>query len=348
VIDGYDAYEGDFVLNVTALDCPDALIGSAVGPGVAQGDSSGQTNRLAGSCGGGDAPEATLAFTAGQAGQYTFDTFGSDLASVLYAKDGACDGVELACNDDADGTSASRLDLTLAAGQRVILVVDGEASAGGAWRLNIGFDPYAGLDQLQGEALVQALSGLVADHTGLGYDQARQEMFTSVDNVDGVVECVYTGLRLATDTIPDPNVMNTEHTWAQSWGADTWPARTDLHHLFPTSNESNSRRGSYHFGPVVNATWSEGGSSLGTDASGRIVFEPRDVHKGDAARALFYFSVRYGLEIPDEDEPAIRAWNVQDPPDAWEQARNDKIQALQHNRNPFVDHPEFVDRIPDF
>ncbi len=348
VVDGYDVLEGDFQLNVTALDCPDVLLASDTGPAVASGDTTGGANRLAGSCGGGSAPEVALAFTAAADGLYTFDTFGSALPSVLYARSTFCSGFELACNDDAGGGSQSELSMLLTAGQRVILVIDGEGASGGAWVLNVAFDPYAELGDLQGEALVQALHALTAGHTGLSYTEARMEMFSDIDNEAGEVECVYTGFRLATDTIPDGNIMNTEHTWAQSWGADTWPARTDLHHLFPTSNESNSRRASYPFAPVVNATWSAGGSSLGLDALGRIVFEPRDVHKGDVARALFYFSVRYGYDIPDVDEPAIRAWNTQDPPDARERARNDAIELRQHNRNPFIDHPEYVDQIPDF
>ncbi len=42
----------------------------------------------------------------------------------------------------------------------------------------------------------------------------------------------------------------------------------------------------------------------------------------------------------------LKEWNRIDPPDAFEQRRNQVIfDTYQHNRNPFVDHPEWVDAI---
>ena len=35
-------------------------------------------------------------------------------------------------------------------------------------------------------------------------------------------------------------------------------------------------------------------------------------------------------------------WNAIDPVDATELLRNDTIQAIQGNRNPFIDHPELM------
>ena len=206
-------------------------------------------------------------------------------------------------------------------------------------------DDFYGLED---EALIQALYSQVEGHDGLGYTEARQVMFSQIDNHDGQVECVYTGFTMTTSTIPDPGIMNTEHTWAQSWGADTWPARTDLHHLFPTTNSSNSIRGSLEFGDVIYPDWQYGGSKRGMDAQGKQVFEPRDEQKGDTARAVFYFSVRYQMDIPDKMEQDLKNWNHSDPPDQKEKERNNAIDAIQHNRNPFVDHPELVDRIADF
>ena len=41
--------------------------------------------------------------------------------------------------------------------------------------------------------------------------------------------------------------------------------------------------------------------------------------------------------------PVLLAWHQADPPDAFERHRNDVIfTTWQHNRNPFVDHPEWV------
>ncbi len=209
-------------------------------------------------------------------------------------------------------------------------------------------DEYADLVDLDGAALVEALYDRVDGHHGLSYDAAREYMFSELDNVDGQVECVYTGEWVATTGVPDSDVMNAEHTWCQSWGADFLPAKSDLHHLFPAKSAANSRRGNLEFGLVVDSTWSRGGSLAGYDERGQYVFEPRDPHKGDAARALFYFAVRYQMRIDDHMEGLLRAWNAQDPPDSDARSRCDAIETRQQNRNPFVDRPGFVDRIDDF
>jgi deoxyribonuclease-1 len=348
VIDSFAQQTGDYELNITSLECPGADLGSPIGSTVIADTTTGESKLFTGSCGGSDAPERTFAFVAPKPALYTFHTLGSSLPSVIYLLDGACDGAELACNDDFDGTQQSAVSISLTQGQRIIVVVDGEDSLAGDFDLTITYDLYDGLEGLNDGALLQPLYGLVAEHAGLDYTGARLAMFSSIDNEAGEVECVYTGYRLMTEAIPDHTIMNTEHTWAQSWGADIWPARTDLHHLFPTTNQSNSIRASYYFGEVVSADWSNGGSMRGLDDGGQIVFEPRDVHKGDVARALFYFSVRYLMEIPDGQEAVIRAWSSQDPPDEKERQRNDAVEQTQQNRNPFIDHPEYIDRIADF
>jgi len=90
------------------------------------------------------------------------------------------------------------------------------------------------------------------------------------------------------------------------------------------------------------------GSALGKDFSGRTAFEVRAERRGDIARALFYFSVRYALRIDAEQEQTLRLWHATDPVDEGELRRNDAVEHVQKNRNPFVDHPEFVTKITDF
>lgn len=211
----------------------------------------------------------------------------------------------------------------------------------------VGFDG-ANCSELCGtEAFRDCLLRAVSGHQGLSYADAREELFGSIHNRSGQVECVYTGEQVTTSGVPEGEIMNTEHTWCRSWGANAWPAETDLHHLFPTTNESNSRRSSLPFGEVVDPFWSEGGSAVGRNASLETVFEPRDQQKGNAARAMFYFGLRYQLELDEEQEHIIRSWNVLDPPDDRELLRNDAIEALQGRRNPFIDNPDFVECIAD-
>ncbi len=207
---------------------------------------------------------------------------------------------------------------------------------------------YPGTEGLTNDALKDKLYQFISNHTSLGYDLAREKMFSEIDNKDGWVECVYTGYRLQTTTIPNATVMNTEHTWPQSLGAGKEPARSDLFHLFPTKSDANSKRGSYPFGTVVNEAWLEGGSKLGTDVNGNTVFEPRDIHKGNVARAMFYFSIRYSLPIDNSQETELKKWHILDPVDEGERNRCEMIYSYQKNRNPFVDWPPFVDSIEDF
>lgn len=207
-----------------------------------------------------------------------------------------------------------------------------------------GVDPYQGL---MDDALAQALRD-DHRHRQYSYDDARDFLFETVDNIDGEVECVYTGTRIMTQTRPSGDLMNTEHTWPQSRGADILPQRSDLHHLFPTVPGANTRRSNNYFGTVVNVDWEEGGSELGFNADGDKRFEPREVHRGNVARALFYFSVIYDQPIEPFEEVVLRQWHIDDPVDQRERERNQKIATIQLSRNPFIDYPDLVERIGDF
>lgn len=154
--------------------------------------------------------------------------------------------------------------------------------------------------------------------------------------------------------IPNHMKMNCEHTWPQSRFSKTESSHTqkvDLHHLFPVSMRANSTRSNKILaevnGQIVNSNCIESyyGDALGTSTS---AFEPPENHKGDAARALFYFATRYGMTIDALEEGFLRKWHVEDPVDNEERERNDKVEAFQKNRNPFVDYPQLVEMIDNF
>jgi deoxyribonuclease I len=231
---------------------------------------------------------------------------------------------------------------------------------------------YAGIETLSGSPLAEKLCELVKQgYRSMSYTAARQVVFWRTDNHGGQVQGIYDGFWHD----PVHTTINIEHTWPQSKGADTLPARSDLHHLFPVQADFNSARGNLTFGEVVRRTWpaalrgdpdcadampgnSAGCYSIkGRDAYGVEVFEPRDGHKGDSARAVLYFSIRYGVDCkpkplgvfdpqhPRVTEAVLKKWNLHDPPSDHERQRNDVIESEQGARNPFVDHPELVDRI---
>jgi endonuclease I len=185
---------------------------------------------------------------------------------------------------------------------------------------------------------------LAKDYRNLGYTYARDNMYADIDNQNGNVTCVYTG-RVSTFNTrsgANSNSMNCEHTWPQSFYNSNEPERADIHHLFPTDAGTNSRRSNHPFGIVTNPSWTGGGSKYGGS-----VFEPRDEHKGAAARAMLYFAIRYqdyGNFI-DAQEGILKNWHTTFKPTAWDILRNEKIFSYQKNRNPFVDHPEIIERM---
>jgi len=163
---------------------------------------------------------------------------------------------------------------------------------------------------------------------------------------------------------------NREHSFPKSWfgGNSGDTMYTDLFHLYPTDSYVNSRRSNYPYGEVSAPTWTSlNGSKLGPcSAPGytSTVFEPRDEYKGDFARTYFYMATRYKNVIaswqsyPGADAilngtsyPAFDAWflnlmiqwHTDDTVSQKEIDRNNEIYYNQQlNRNPYIDHPEYV------
>lgn len=160
---------------------------------------------------------------------------------------------------------------------------------------------------------------------------------------------------------------NREHSFPLSWFGSVYPMRSDMHHLYATDGETNSRHANWPYGEVGFAEWqSPAGAKLGgSDFPGYTgkVFEPIDEYKGDFARAILYMVTCYetllpswqsnsnandilnGTTWPALDDWAIKQyykWHIQDPVSQKEINRNDSIFTFQGNRNPYIDHPEFV------
>jgi endonuclease I len=206
------------------------------------------------------------------------------------------------------------------------------------------------------------------------YDENLVAEFEATDTINGQknVTCVYSGFKY---TYTPPFVWYTtspfsrEHTWAVSWmpsgGSTSSNEYEDYHHLFTVvQNNANAVRSNYPFGDVVSPTSVYLDGQLGFNAAGQRVYEPRDDQIGNTARALFYMALRYddlnGADwsfdylnnndlIPSGLDPqsveTLLEWHIQDAPDAYEISRNDYIQSKQGNRNPFIDHPNWVNAI---
>ncbi len=146
--------------------CPHADLGSQLATAVVFGSTEPATDDDSSSCGGGGANERAFSWTAPEAGLYTFSTRASEFDTVLYLRDDACDGTELACNDDSsDSTSA--LGIELQEDQRVIAVIDGaEESEEGDFQLHIhkAQCPGADLGSTLGVSIAESSTSGGVDH----------------------------------------------------------------------------------------------------------------------------------------------------------------------------------------
>ena len=210
---------------------------------------------------------------------------------------------------------------------------------------------------------IQVLSEKINPHNVISYSNYKNsllEQYEKHDTLNGkkFVVCAYSGDIVVYDPPFDWNKLglSREHTFAHSWmpsypaNSSAKPEYSDLHNLYVTNLEkANSVRSNHPFGEVTDSlifSFKEG--KLGYNGS-KIVYEPRDLHKGNVARAIFYMSVAYnGIQslswkIPAyQDQEVLKKWHFEDLPDNYEIARHEFIYNIQGNRNPFIDSIQFA------
>ena len=214
-----------------------------------------------------------------------------------------------------------------------------------------------------GTQLKSALHSIISVQTKISYSQvwdALKDTDQDPANSSNVI-LLYTGRsEPKSDNGGAVGQWNREHVWAKShgdFGTSTGPG-TDIHHLRPEDVTVNSIRGNKDFDNGGTAVSGAAGNYTDSDP-----FEPRDAVKGDVARMILYMAVRYeGDDAFADLEPndrvsngsapnigrlsVLKQWSQEDPPDSFEERRNDVIfDRYQHNRNPFIDHPEWVEAI---
>jgi uncharacterized protein len=212
-----------------------------------------------------------------------------------------------------------------------------------------------------GNELKLALHSIIKVQKKLTYSEvtdALKKTDEDPNNPNNVI-LLYTNRSQAKTTFGSGvNDWNREHVWAKSHGnfGTTVGPGTDIHHLRPTDASVNSTRGHLDF--------DNGGTAHSECTECRYdgdSWEPPNRVKGDIARMLMYMAVRYeggselDLELADQvntyptpfhgKKSTLLQWHKQDPVDAFEMNRNNVIQSIQGNRNPFIDHPEWADLI---
>ncbi|OWK74161.1 hypothetical protein CBW16_01735 [Flavobacteriaceae bacterium JJC] len=243
---------------------------------------------------------------------------------------------------------------------------------------------YNGTEGLTGAALKTKLSAIItAGHKDNGYD-GLYTGYTTTDTDhyyenDGSVLDMYSenptgtdpytyrhGIKKCGNYSAEGDCYNREHVVPQSFFGSKSPMVSDINFIRPTDGKVNGMRSNYPFGAVTNASFtSKNGTKVGPSTSpgyGGTVCEPIDEFKGDIARMIFYFVTRYesqlsgfstgnmlggspypGLQSWEKD--VLLSWAIQDPVSPTEIERNNASFVFQKNRNPFIDHPEWVQQI---
>lgn len=228
-----------------------------------------------------------------------------------------------------------------------------------------------------GATLKTNLYNIIKGHTAKSYDYLWTAFETTDKRADGKVWDMYSntsytfGTNQCGEYTKENDCYNREHSFPSSWFSDAIPMYSDLFHIYPVDGYVNGMHSNYPFGKVGTATFtSTNGSKLGncvTPGYSGTVFEPIDEYKGDFARSYFYMATRYENLIASWYSNSTEAdavlqnnafpvfetwflnmlgeWHVADPVSAKEIARNDAVYAIQNNRNPFIDHPEYVYQI---
>ena len=243
---------------------------------------------------------------------------------------------------------------------------------------------YDGTSGLTGAALKTKLSEIITNgHNTKSYDNLYNGYPTTdtdhyYDN-DGSVLDIYSenpngsdsynyqhGVKKCGNYSSEGDCYNREHVIPQSFFNSASPMVSDIHFIRPTDGKVNGMRSNYPFGTVSSPSFtSKNGSKLGSSSSTGYtgtVFEPINEFKGDIARMVFYFVTRYesrlsgfssGNMLGNTTYPGLQtwelnvllAWAAQDPVSPSEIERNNASYVYQGNRNPYIDHPEWVQAV---
>ncbi len=238
---------------------------------------------------------------------------------------------------------------------------------------DVPFGYYDTAEGLVGTPLRSALHLIIDGHSSVSYSGLWSAFYSTDDKDNGKVWDMYSDIPGGTPPYEytfgsdqggsagsEGTGYNREHSWPSSWYGASSPMYTDLYMVYPTDNDVNNRRGSYPFGETAAATHTTlNGSKVGPSSypgyTGTI-FEPIDEYKGDFARAYFYMTARYytedgswpgsgmtsGANLLPWAEAMLLEWHAADPVSAKEIDRNEAVFAIQSNRNPFIDRPDFV------
>ncbi|MEN8732769.1 MAG: endonuclease [Bacteroidia bacterium] len=223
-------------------------------------------------------------------------------------------------------------------------------------------------------SLKYELNQIIKNHTEFPYTSSSTDVWDILKHTDrdtanaNNVILLYSGRSVdAAQEYNSAAGWSREHVWAKSRGdfGTSNGAGTDVHHLRPCDVSVNSTRNNRNFDTCITCVdLIDNGFNTGSKRDANFwTFEPPDAVKGDVARMIFYMAVRYEGEgsepdleltntlLNNTDQSPLQArlntllhWNRIDTVSNWERNRNNIIDSFyQHNRNPFIDHPELAE-----
>ena len=230
---------------------------------------------------------------------------------------------------------------------------------------------YSSIGDATGDTLGLKLHDLMINtHTSNVSYNSLKNHFKKTDSKNGTVVDFYTE-----KSVGSSGNLNREHVWPQSLSNETWGETgggSDIHHLRACIDRVNSTRGNRRFAPAFNKQALSkmdnvrgGANYYSADHTTVGIWEPADCIKGDVARIIAYTFVHYTTSYGGKTNPTtnklylndvmgvgknevndlMRRWNAMDPVDDYEIHRNEECFKLQHNRNPFIDHPSYMDKL---
>lgn len=232
---------------------------------------------------------------------------------------------------------------------------------------------YATASNKTGIELRSALHNIIDDHRVIKYSSKNPDTADALAKLDAnpkdsnSVILIYSRRSDPITNFGTTSGWNREHLWCNSYGIDKrGPAYSDLHNLRPADANVNTARSNkiYDISDAKNIKYRKPGhpeAKLTSEDSDS--WEPPTNVRGEIARAAFYMDVRYSGDKSNENDlqltndlseissvnvffgrlDTLLEWHMTDPADNPERVRNDLVYSdYQKNRNPFVDHPEWV------
>jgi endonuclease I len=239
---------------------------------------------------------------------------------------------------------------------------------------------YDTIDLSSPAALRQSMHNIIDGHTKIPYTSSATDTWNVLEKADedpynsGRILDVYQN-RTFIKYGAGNNDYNREHTWPKSYGfpddgSSNLPY-SDCHQLFLCDITYNTYRDNLYYDDCISSCTSHAADYYDGDSGANLrdynSWETWDGRQGDVARAMFYMDVRYAGDYGSEpdliltDDPGLIQvtgynasvaymgllstlieWHIADPVDAREMERNDWVQVYQGNRNPFIDHPDWV------